>query len=74
MAKFDVAINTKSCKGCKLCIAACPSGCLEVKDNFNLAGYYYPEPVNMDDCTGCGACAKLCPDFCVTVYKYKKTG
>ncbi len=74
MAKFEVEIKQSACKGCGICVTVCPSNCLEIRESFNQAGYYYPEPVNMDDCTGCGACNKLCPDFAVTVYKYKKAG
>ena len=69
MAVFEVVIDDKRCKGCGICVAACPKDCLEISESFNQAGYFYPTVKAQDECTGCGACVKLCPDFAVTVYE-----
>jgi len=69
MARFEVEIDEKRCKGCSICVAVCPRQCLEIQEEYNQAGYFYPAVAKEDECTGCGACVKLCPDFAVTVYK-----
>ena len=31
MAKFTLSFKTENCKGCELCVAACPKGLLELE-------------------------------------------
>jgi 2-oxoglutarate ferredoxin oxidoreductase subunit delta len=69
MAVYEVVIDDKRCKGCGICVEACPQECLAIQDCFNPSGYYYPCAKPEVKCTGCGACNKLCPDFAVTVYE-----
>jgi len=69
MAEYEVVIDSKRCKGCGICVQVCPKECLEIADQFNPSGYFYPEFKEGTGCTGCGACVKLCPDFSVTVYE-----
>ncbi|MCI6160638.1 MAG: 4Fe-4S binding protein [Prevotellaceae bacterium] len=72
MAKFKgaIVVNTDRCKGCALCINACPKGVIEqVAKRVNVHGYSYVQPARPDDCIGCAACAIVCPDGCITVYK-----
>ena len=65
-----VEINHDNCKGCELCIAACPVDVLEVdKITINKMGYH-PAHYKGDGCTGCGICFYACPEpFAITVYK-----
>jgi 2-oxoglutarate ferredoxin oxidoreductase subunit delta len=64
-----VRIDVESCKGCDLCIPACPPGVLLMTtDRFNQRGYRYPEL--SAGCTGCNACAMVCPDYVFEVWKY----
>ena len=70
MAKGTVVINRDRCKGCALCVNACPQHVLHLSDTYNIRGY---RPVVLDEsvaaCTGCAVCAVVCPDVVFTVYR-----
>lgn len=70
MAKVigDIVIDIEKCKGCQVCIPACPQDVIAVSKNVNGKGYKYVESVN-DECTGCTNCAVVCPDGVITVYR-----
>ena len=72
MAKGKPEINIERCKGCSLCIGACPQKILEMSDDFNKQGVSYPVCVNEDACTACKFCAIICPDMAITILKYAK--
>ena len=71
MIKGTVVINGAICKGCELCIVACPQDGLELSANFNEQGYRFVELIN-DKCTGCVNCALVCPEAAITVYREPK--
>lgn len=56
-----VVINTEECKGCELCIEACPLDVLYLADNFNTHGYH-PSAYKGSGCSGCGVCFYACPE------------
>ena len=64
MAKLKGAIevNTERCKGCQLCIIACPQKVIALAKKVNLHGYPYVEAVNEEACVGCASCGIVCPD------------
>ncbi len=62
-----VLIAADRCKGCELCIPACPPGVLSMSVEKNALGYLYP--VLAEGCTGCTACALVCPDYVFEVYR-----
>ena len=69
LTRGTVVIDVEACKGCDLCIDACPPRVLEMTTHdVNSRGYRYP--LLQAGCTGCQACAWICPDFCFQVYKY----
>ncbi|GHT05879.1 ferredoxin [Bacteroidia bacterium] len=70
-AKGTVEIDTARCKGCELCVVACPTGVLALGKTVNHKGYYFAQIVKSDDCIGCATCGYVCPDACITVYKTK---
>lgn len=70
--KGDVLINIEICKGCELCIDACPEDVLALADRINQKGYRYIIKVN-DECTGCTNCSTMCPDSVFTVFRLKKS-
>ncbi len=59
--EYEIDIFRDWCKGCGICAAFCPRGCIKM----NEAG----EPVVVDAkrCTGCGWCELHCPDFAICV-------
>jgi 2-oxoglutarate ferredoxin oxidoreductase subunit delta len=66
-----VTIDIDTCKGCDLCIEACPQESLALSKEINKIGYHYAVLVK-DNCTGCVNCALVCPDAVITVYRTKK--
>ena len=71
--KGKVVFDIETCKGCELCIEACPQESLQLSPNINAQGYHYAVLVK-DNCTGCVNCALVCPDAVITVYREKKKG
>lgn len=65
--KGTVVLSTARCKGCELCIPACPPGVLRMSTRRNASGYLLPEL--LEGCTGCGACLLVCPDYCFEIYR-----
>ncbi len=66
-----VVIDIEACKGCDLCVVACPFDVLQLDEQVNTKGYNPAIPINHNACTGCKICALVCPDMCITVYQYK---
>lgn len=64
----EIIIDIEKCKGCELCIDACPEEVLALTDKINQKGYHYLVTVN-HNCTGCANCALVCPDAIITVYR-----
>jgi 2-oxoglutarate ferredoxin oxidoreductase subunit delta len=71
MAKGTVKFDIETCKGCELCIEACPQGSLQLSPKINAQGYHYAVLIQ-DNCTGCTNCALVCPDAVITVYRGTK--
>jgi len=67
-SRGTVTIATERCKGCELCIPACPPRVLAMSQERNALGVPYPEL--LPGCTGCGACLLVCPDFCFEVFRF----
>jgi len=66
-----VEFDVETCKGCELCIEACPQESLAMSKDINKRGYHYAVLVQ-DNCTGCVNCALVCPDAVITVYRTRK--
>ena len=67
-SRGTIRIDVERCKGCELCIPACPPRVLKMSEARNLRGAQYP--LLIPGCTGCSACLLVCPDFCIEVYQY----
>jgi 2-oxoglutarate ferredoxin oxidoreductase subunit delta len=61
-------VNETLCKGCGMCVIACPKKILVLSpDKINSKGYHPAELVDQSKCTGCAACAIMCPDVAIIV-------
>ncbi len=64
-----VEVHSEECKGCGLCIEACPPKCLELAHDLSAYGVH-PAVYTGDGCTGCGICFYCCPEpGAITVYR-----
>lgn len=65
-----VLIKQDECKGCKLCMKACPRGVLGLSGNINKLGYESVSVIKETECVGCGICYYSCPEpGALSVYK-----
>lgn len=70
--KGAIVVNTERCKGCQLCIVACPQNVIALtQKKVNNHGYPYVEAAQPEACVGCGSCGIVCPDGCITIYRKK---
>lgn len=67
-----IIIDFEQCKGCYLCIEACPKGIIEISNGLNAAGCYPAQQMSDAPCTACALCARVCPDAAITVYREVK--
>ena len=58
-SRGTITVAVDRCKGCELCIPACPPQVLRMSTDRNELGVPYPEL--LPGCTGCGACVHVCP-------------
>jgi len=66
MAKLS--FNTDYCKGCGLCVAACPKKLLKISNEIiNKKGHYIAVLTDEKECIGCASCAIMCPDCVIKV-------
>jgi NAD-dependent dihydropyrimidine dehydrogenase PreA subunit len=56
-----VEMNSEECKGCGLCVDACPPKVLHMAEELNHYGYH-PAIYGGVGCTGCGICFFVCPE------------
>jgi 2-oxoglutarate ferredoxin oxidoreductase subunit delta len=62
-------LQFERCKGCEICVEACPRGCLKIGEEQNQKLQYPPiyAPVDDKTCTLCETCMMVCPDFAIYV-------
>lgn len=67
--KGRIVVNEALCKGCELCVSACPQGVLALSAERITAKGYHPAELIAQGCTGCGICAVVCPEAAIEVYR-----
>lgn len=64
-------IDTDECKGCGLCVEACPPKVIALGEKLNHYGYRTAQIAGVG-CTGCGICFLVCPEpGAITVLRLK---
>lgn len=65
-----VTFREDRCKGCELCVNACPKHIIAIAtDRLNAKGFRPAEIIDPEKCIGCAFCATMCPDVVITVEK-----
>ena len=68
MAKLT--FKQDKCKGCQLCVNACPKKILKMDESkVNPKGYNPISCIDMEQCIACAFCAIMCPDMIIEVEK-----
>ena len=62
-----VLIDKDLCKGCELCVKACPQQILAMSTEINIKGYFYSLVAEQPRCLGCRICAITCPDVAIEI-------
>ncbi len=74
MSHNYIIIDSSQCKGCRLCVEACPHKCIVMGSDINEMGFQYAR-FEGEGCTACGFCYYSCPELgAITVYKNEKRG
>jgi 2-oxoglutarate ferredoxin oxidoreductase subunit delta len=72
VAQGKPVIDPEKCKGCGLCIGACPKHILEFSKDVNKQGVSYPLCIDESACIACTFCATMCPDSAITILKSRR--
>ena len=63
-------IDESRCKGCGLCVRACPKQIRELaKHKLNEKGDHPAEMTDINSCVACASWAVTCPDAVITIEK-----
>ena len=65
-----VTIDENVCKGCGLCVVACPKKIVELdQTKINNKGYHPAFVCDIQKCIACAMCAIMCPDSAIKIEK-----
>ena len=66
---LKIAIDTRHCKGCRLCVAFCPKGTIAMSAALSSRGINAAEVVDEEACIGCLNCVVVCPDAAIEIFE-----
>lgn len=65
-----VTIKIDWCKGCGLCVEACPKKIIVLDQHIlNKKGFHPAQVIEPDKCIACAMCALMCPEAIIKVEK-----
>ena len=64
-----ITINEELCKGCGLCVRACPKKIIALSGKLNAKGYHPAAVTDVGACTACASCGRTCPDVAIRIEK-----
>ena len=65
-----VTFDADRCKGCSLCVSACPKKIIELDGKrLNARGFHPAHVTDESLCIACAFCAIMCPDTVIRVEK-----
>ena len=65
-----IVVDDHYCKGCGLCVEACPQHIIALDQRHLTAKGYHPATLTEPQrCTGCSTCFVMCPDVAITVVR-----
>jgi len=65
--KVKIKFDIERCKGCALCVDACPRTNIRMSEKLNQKGHRYAQIIDEEKCTGCGLCYQMCPDLAIEI-------
>lgn len=64
----EMTVLRDRCKGCALCVSACPQKIIAIRRDVRTPKGYCPaECIEPERCTGCAVCYTMCPDCAIIV-------
>lgn len=65
-----IVVDELHCKGCELCVQACPQEVMNLDKTRLTPKGYHPVHLFAEGCTGCAICAVVCPEASLTVFRH----